>query len=54
MTVWQCRICGWVYEEELGMPDHGVAPGTPWSAVPADWSCPDCGMAKADFDMVAV
>ncbi|EON19364.1 rubredoxin RubA [Cupriavidus sp. GA3-3] len=36
------------------MPEHGIAPGTPWGAVPLEWSCPDCGMAKADFDMVAL
>ncbi|WP_432258769.1 rubredoxin [Cupriavidus sp. TMH.W2] len=54
MTIWQCRICGFVYEEALGMPEHGIAPGTPWGAVPPEWNCPDCGMAKADFDMVAL
>ncbi|MCP9619385.1 rubredoxin, partial [Nocardia otitidiscaviarum] len=22
--------------------------------IPEDWSCPDCGAAKADFEMVEV
>ncbi|MFN6100669.1 MAG: rubredoxin [Burkholderiales bacterium] len=22
--------------------------------MPADWTCPDCGVAKADFEMVEV
>ncbi|MES2072598.1 MAG: rubredoxin, partial [Pseudomonadota bacterium] len=25
-----------------------------WDDIPADWECPDCGVAKADFDMVEI
>ncbi|WP_372867806.1 rubredoxin [Pseudomonas sp.] len=32
-------------------PDEGIAAGTPWSEVPDDWLCPDCGVGKADFEM---
>ena len=49
--VWQCRLCAFVYDEALGMPEEGVAPGTRWENVPETWSCPDCSAAKADFDM---
>ena len=28
-----------------------AAAGKPWSEVPDDWLCPDCGVSKADFDM---
>ena len=49
---WQCRICGWIYDEELGDPDSGIAPGTAWEDVPDDWRCPDCGASKDEFDMV--
>ena len=51
MKTWQCRVCGFVYDEALGLPDEGIAPGTPWSAIPEDWSCPDCGLAKSEFNM---
>jgi rubredoxin len=54
MKTWQCIVCGYVYDEVKGDPDHGIAPGTPWEDVPADWACPDCGVAKSDFDMVEV
>jgi rubredoxin len=47
-----CMSCGWVYEEEFGAPDDGIAPGTRWADVPADWACPDCGAMKGDFLMV--
>ena len=23
-----CELCGWVYDEELGDPSNGIAPGT--------------------------
>ena len=49
---WQCRICGWIYDEELGDPESGIAPGTAWESVPDDWRCPDCGASKDEFDMV--
>ncbi|MCP5448606.1 MAG: rubredoxin [Chromatiaceae bacterium] len=33
-------------------PDSGIAPGTPWEAVPDDWVCPVCGAGRADFSIV--
>lgn len=54
MRIWVCRICGFVYSETDGLPDEGIAPGTPWESVPDDWVCPDCGVAKSDFDMQEV
>ena len=29
MKKYECP-CGYVYDPELGDPDNGVAPGTPW------------------------
>jgi rubredoxin len=52
MKKWQCSICGFVYDEAAGLPTDDIAPGTPWEAIPDDWSCPDCGIAKSDFQMV--
>lgn len=49
-----CVVCGFVYDEALGDPEHGIAPGTRWQDIPDTWSCPDCGVAKADFEMVEV
>jgi rubredoxin len=47
--IWVCTICDFRYDETLGAPDHGIAPGTRFEDIPADWICPDCGMGKADF-----
>ncbi|PUA20343.1 rubredoxin [Glaciimonas sp. PCH181] len=54
MTKWQCAVCGFEYDEREGMPDHGIVAGTRWSDVPESWECPDCGVGKADFDMVEI
>lgn len=51
---WMCLICGWIYDEEVGSPEHGIAPGTLWSAVPMNWTCPECGARKEDFEMVQI
>lgn len=54
MKTYQCVICGFIYDEATGRPEDGIAPGTRWEDVPADWHCPECQVAKVDFDMVAM
>ena len=53
MTTWMCLNCGWIYDEETGSPDDGLAPGTKWEDVPINWTCPECGARKEDFEMMA-
>ncbi len=48
MEKYECP-CGYVYDEEEGDPDNGIAPGTKWSDLPEDWVCPVCGLAKSEF-----
>jgi rubredoxin len=47
-------ICGFVYDEAAGIPDEGIAPGTRWDDVPMNWTCPECGARKDDFEMVEI
>ena len=54
MKTWICIVCGFIYDEATGRPEDGIAPGTLWADVPADWACPDCGVAKADFEPVEI
>lgn len=54
MKKWQCIFCGFVYDEALGIPNEGVAPGTTWADFPEDWMCPECGATKADFQMIEI
>ena len=51
---WLCVTCGYVYNEELGDEEHGLAAGTRWVDVPEDWECPDCGVGKNKFDMTEI
>ena len=37
-----CSVCGYVYDPALGDPTQGIAPGTPFEDLPADWHCPRC------------
>ncbi len=39
-------MCGWIYDDALGVPEEGIAPGTTWEDVPEDWACPVCVPAK--------
>ncbi len=47
-----CEVCNWVYDEELGYPEEGIAPGTKWEDVPEDFLCPLCAVGKDMFSEV--
>ena len=45
-----CRVCGYVYEVEKGLPGDGFEPGTKFEDIEDyDWYCPLCGSPKDDF-----
>jgi rubredoxin len=46
-----CSVCGYVYDETIGDPEAGIAPGTKWDDVPEDWICPWCGATKSEFNV---
>ena len=50
MEKWRCVVCGYIYDPEVGDPDGGVAPGTPFEKIPEDWVCPVCGAPKDQFE----
>ena len=52
--IWECLVCGWVYDELKGAPEDGIPPETRWEDVPDDWQCPECGVGKSDFEMIEV
>jgi rubredoxin len=49
---WMCVVCGYIYDEAVGVPDEGIPAGTRWEDVPLTWTCPDCGTTKDDFEMI--
>ena len=46
---YQCDICGWIFDPEIGDPEGGVNPGTAFEAISEDWVCPVCGADKSSF-----
>ncbi|HMD73331.1 MAG TPA: rubredoxin [Steroidobacteraceae bacterium] len=50
---WECAVCWTVYDPAEGDPVAQVAPGTPFAALPENWTCPNCEAPKHKF-MVAI
>lgn len=49
MAKYVCDICGYEYDPAVGDPDNGIAAGTSFEDLPADWVCPLCGVGKDQF-----
>jgi rubredoxin len=49
MDKYECTVCGYIYDPEIGDPDGGIASGTPFEKIPDSWVCPVCGAAKTEF-----
>ena len=45
-----CEVCGFVYNEELGLPEKNIPPGTKFEDLPDDFVCPECGVEKNMFE----
>jgi len=52
MDIYECTVCGYLYDPEKGDPENGIEPGTPFEDLPQDWVCPVCGASKDQFEIV--
>ena len=52
MKKYRCKVCGWIYDEAKGDTDNGIAPGTRFEDLPAEFICPLCGAPKEEFEVV--
>lgn len=52
MPKWRCIVCDYIYDPEMGDPENGVDPGTPFESIPDDWVCPLCGATKDEFERI--
>ncbi len=50
MKQYVCTVCGWVYDEEKGLPEQGIAPGTKFEDLPDSFACVLCGVGKDMFE----
>ncbi|MBE5758529.1 MAG: rubredoxin [Clostridiales bacterium] len=48
----ECDVCSYRYDEALGDPENGIAKGTAFEDLPADWRCPVCNEIKSEFTEV--
>ncbi len=49
MSKYVCDVCGYEYDEAIGEPDNGIAPGTSFEELPDDYACPLCAVGKENF-----
>ncbi|MCM2474434.1 rubredoxin [Rhizobium sp. CG5] len=45
----ECGICWHVYDPAEGDPVWQIEAGTPFSALPEDWRCPNCDALQSKF-----
>ena len=44
MEKWECTVCGYIYDPEVGDPTQDVEPGVAFEDLPDHWVCPVCGV----------
>lgn len=49
LSAYECRICQFCYDPNQGDLQGQIAAGTPFTDLPDDWSCPECGSDSALF-----
>ncbi|OAY42149.1 hypothetical protein MANES_09G157000v8 [Manihot esculenta] len=52
--IYECRSCGYKYDESVGDPSYPIPPGLQFDKLPEDWRCPTCGAAKTFFESKSV
>lgn len=45
----ECGVCWWIYDPARGDEVWQIAPGTPFTALPGHWRCPNCDAAPDQF-----
>jgi rubredoxin len=48
--VFVCTVCGYTYNPDKGDPDIDIDPGTDFESLPENFTCPNCGSDKEEFD----
>jgi flavin reductase (DIM6/NTAB) family NADH-FMN oxidoreductase RutF/rubredoxin len=49
MDKYQCTVCGHIYDPAIGDDTSGIQPGTSFSDLPDDWTCPECGVNRSFY-----
>jgi rubredoxin len=52
MIRYECQLCGYVYDPAEGDLTNEIDSGTAFEELPEDWTCPECGGEKQDFEQL--
>lgn len=52
MKKYECNVCGYIYDPEIGDRENNIEPGTSFAELPESWTCPVCGADKSQFTAV--
>ncbi|CCB63683.1 MULTISPECIES: [NiFe]-hydrogenase assembly chaperone HybE [unclassified Hyphomicrobium] len=52
-TILECKICWYTYDPAVGDEVRQIRPGMPFTALPADWRCPQCDGGREGFMVVS-
>ncbi len=47
--LFECAVCGYVYDPREGDPKRGIVPQTSFALLPEEWRCPVCNARKNSF-----
>lgn len=48
-AIMECKVCWTPYDPAEGDDSRQIDPGTPFAALPEDWTCPTCSAPAAQF-----
>lgn len=49
MSKYVCAVCGWTYDEAVGIPDKGIPAGTKFEDLSEEFVCELCSVGKEQF-----
>ncbi len=49
--IWECQICGYVYDPKIGALAQEIKRGTSFQKLPQTFACPGCGSGKELFEV---
>ena len=53
MNKYKCLVCGYVYDPAKGDPENGYPSGRSFEDLPDNWTCPECGVGKDQFEKIS-
>ncbi|MBU4174154.1 MAG: rubredoxin [Actinobacteria bacterium] len=49
--IYECQVCGYLYDPDVGDPRGEVEPGVGFEELPPEWACPWCMSSRDEFKL---